>query len=157
MKKIALLRHGHAEHGISPDFKRKLKPEGYLEIQSVGLKISLRFGRPDRIISSPAVRARQTAEQYRSQDSEAVPLELNEILYAAELEDLLGLLAGLPEELEQVVLVGHNPSLEELIETLSGNHVQLKPGCCCCLTLDIESWPEIFSPLKVGEMELLSP
>lgn len=157
MKKIALLRHGHAEHGISPDFQRKLKPEGYLEAQSVGLKIALRFGRPDRIISSPALRARDTAEQYRKQCSDEVALELNEVIYAAELEDLLGLLAGLPEDLEQIVLVGHNPSLEALILHLTGEHIRLKPGCCYYMTLDIDGWPEVFSPAKISEKGLLKP
>ncbi len=156
MKGIALLRHGHAETGTS-DFNRTLSPRGYMEVQSVALKITARVGRPDRVISSPAKRAIETAKEYLKQPSGEVPFETNEELYAATEEDLLRLLAGLPEKYEQVLLVGHNPSFEDLIFTFSHERTRLKPGFCYYMSIDINEWPEIFSPVKILERILLKP
>src|SRR6056297_1085590 len=156
MKGIALLRHGHAETGPS-DFNRTLSPRGYMEVQSVALKISARLGRPDRVISSPAKRAIETAGEYLKQPAGKVSFETNEELYAATEEDLLRLLAELPEKFELVLLVGHNPSFEDLIISFTHERTRLKPGFCYYMAVDIDEWPEIFLPANILEKILFTP
>lgn len=74
---------------------------------------------PDRVESSPAVRARQTCLLV----CEELGIKKNQIhwgseIYAAEVTSLLKVLARCPEKTRRLLLIGHNPSLEDLIAYL---------------------------------------
>jgi phosphohistidine phosphatase len=85
---------------------------------------------PDVVISSDAVRARLTAEAVVQAARYAGEILLDQQLYMASPADILSLLRTVRENAETVMIVGHNPGLEELVTQLTGEQQDLqKPGC----------------------------
>jgi phosphohistidine phosphatase len=81
---------------------------------------------PDVVLSSPAARARATTEAAcRAMGLPLRSVQWDERMYAASLEDLLVALAACPKNARRVMLVGHNPGLEELIEYLADGQVEI--------------------------------
>ncbi len=74
---------------------------------------------------SPAARARSTWDLVAAELSEVPPSRVDDRVYAASVDELLSVVAGLPEEAGTAVLVGHNPGFEELVERLTGAAVAL--------------------------------
>jgi phosphohistidine phosphatase len=120
--RIYLLRHakaGWAEPG-QHDFDRPLDNQGFAEAEIVADKAADRSYLPETVISSTATRCRQTAEAIRRAVSEMIePLYIDE-LYNGSLGTYLAILEG-QKESQSVMLIGHNPTMEELLETLIGS------------------------------------
>ena len=157
MKRIGILRHGKAEHHSSADFDRQLSPGGRNAAASLAKKAPSEFGHPELVLTSPAARALETARILIRESGFDTSLDVREEMYAAEGEELLDMIAGLPEELESIILVGHNPSLEEIIEELTGKPVRLKTAHLYIMDLDISSWTGIYSHGKVIHHKMVLP
>ena len=131
---IYILRHGKAEErpsGISSDAKRRLTESGRNEMEQVASGIAALGIRPDRIISSPLVRARETAEIIRGrllleQDSGRGPARIGIWQELKPESDVLGahgrLAAMAPDS--GVMLVGHEPHLSSLASSM----ITRRPG-----------------------------
>lgn len=142
---LYVLRHAIAVDRGAPeirrDSERPLTPAGAKKMQRIArgmraLKISLEL-----ILSSPYLRARQTAEVVAREFEAESRLELSPLLEpGADPEELMGLVAGHYASLGSVMIVGHEPSLSELISMLlSGEErmaVTMKKGGLCKLTLE---------------------
>jgi phosphohistidine phosphatase len=122
MHELFILRHGKADspEGVV-DFQRNLKKRGREDAKSVGRWLHDRKLLPDYVLSSPAPRALQTAQQVCKQlgiDEDTVVCD--SAIYEASSGDLLAVLKSCPKTARRVLLVGHNPGLEDLILTLTG-------------------------------------
>lgn len=159
MKQLTLLRHGKAEpHGNGvEDIQRQLLRKGVERVTEVAQKAVERWGIPDLIVSSPAERAVATAELFAEELNTAEDILLFEELYAAETADIADVVRQLPPDVHHVVVVGHNPSLEEFAFLLLKEDVSLKPGECIHFALDIERWKDFSITLKALDMQMLSP
>jgi phosphohistidine phosphatase len=119
--RIYLLRHakaGWAQPG-QQDFDRALDDQGFAEAEIVADKAADRRYRPDLLISSTALRCRQTAEAIRrAMGHELEPVFIDE-LYNGSLGTYLSLLSA-QKDAASIMLVGHNPTMEELLEALIG-------------------------------------
>ena len=82
---------------------------------------------PGRRIVSPAVRARSTWELVAAELPGTSSAHVVDRVYDASPDDLLSVLAELPETARTGLLVGHNPGLEDLVEHLVGEPVRLAP------------------------------
>lgn len=151
---LYLLRHGIAEEGgwNTPDHARRLTPEGIEQMHAEAEALRRMNLKLDLILSSPLVRARQTAEIV------ANALEMRERLRndprlasGCRLGDLQGIIADYPQA-ERLMLVGHNPDLSLLTSQLVGGaNVSLKKGGIARIHIDR------IEPAK-GELEwLLTP
>jgi phosphohistidine phosphatase len=76
-------------------------------------------------VVSPAERARSTWGLASAELAASPPTRVDERAYAASGNTLLGVVRELPDDLSTVVLVGHNPGLEELVSTLTGQRVTM--------------------------------
>jgi phosphohistidine phosphatase len=118
---IFLLRHaksGWAEPG-QHDFDRTLDAEGYAEAEIVADKAADRGYRPDLVLSSTAMRCRQTADAVRRAISETIePLFIDE-LYNGSLGIYSEVLSA-QHSSSSVMLIGHNPTIQELLGELVG-------------------------------------
>ena len=129
-RELLLLRHGKSDWSIeTEDFNRPLKQRGKKAALRVGEWMQRQNLTPDWVISSPAVRALKTAEKV----CEALRLNsgkiaLDERIYQADVEKLKTVLAGCPELTRRVLLVGHNPELEGLLNYLVEGIVMPKDG-----------------------------
>jgi phosphohistidine phosphatase len=118
---IWLLRHGDAEDG-SPDEQRRLTRKGEEQARTAGAAMAELGVRPAACISSPRVRAADTAR-----------IACEGLGTEVELEDALSGGAFDPEELVagrdgDVILVGHEPDFSDAVERLTGARVKLKKG-----------------------------
>jgi phosphohistidine phosphatase len=157
-RELMLLRHGKSDWTEQvEDFKRPLKDRGKRGAQRIGVWLLQQQLLPDYVISSPAERAIITAEKavkVMGQDADAIVQERR--IYAARVEDLLAVLAEIPDTAKRVLLVGHNPSLEALTEYLEGKRIPLpKDGKLIpTATLARIKMPPDWRKLKPGDGKL---
>jgi phosphohistidine phosphatase len=144
MKRLLLMRHarpGNKPPGTS-DHDRPLHNSGEEDAKRIGRLIKSEGVTPDLIMSSTAERARRTAELVSESCGTESPWLVPE-LYLAGPEEWLRQLGPLPEEYETVMLVGHNPGLEILLEALTGSEEPLSPATLVDLNLPIDGWNEL--------------
>ena len=98
---------------------------------------------PDLIITSDAVRARTTAELVGTTAGYARDIIVEPSLYLARPEDVIALLKEVKEPAATVLIVGHNPGLEDLIAMLSGEPLGLKTTALVDLSMAIDRWSDI--------------
>lgn len=126
-RQLLVMRHAKAagQHADSRDFDRPLMPRGRKDALKAGQFMRARGWLPERVLCSPAVRTRETLaivlevlEAGRVDDERLV---YDERLYNAPVETLLELIRESPPRLERVLLVGHNPALDHLVDRLSAD------------------------------------
>lgn len=124
---LLVLRHGKSDWGTGEDdFDRPLVSRGRQGSRKMGAWIKLRKLRPDAVVSSPAMRARETTEAAcAAMGLPAKKIRWDERIYAAPTEFLLAALADCPKGARRVMLVGHNPGLEQLVEFLCEGEVDI--------------------------------
>jgi phosphohistidine phosphatase len=151
MKYLTLLRHAKAAPavGSDPDLARPLTDKGNKQISQIG-PIFLKFKKvPERIVSSPAARALQTAKGLaRVIDWTGDEVVLDTRIYEASVATLIAILQEQSETVEHVVLVGHNPGLEMLISALcSGDDGRLNlhfpTGGVAHIELEVARWRQV--------------
>ena len=98
---------------------------------------------PDVVISSDAVRARLTAEALAEEAGYAGQILLDRRLYMASPADVLSLLRTVRENPQTVMIVGHNPGLEDLVEQLTGERQDLPTAALAQIVLPIEQWRDL--------------
>jgi phosphohistidine phosphatase len=118
---IWLLRHGDAEDG-SPDEQRKLTDKGEDQARAAGVALAALGVEPAACLSSPRVRAADTAKL--ACEPLGTEVELDEALSGGPF-DPQELVAGRDGD---VILVGHEPDFSEAVERLTGARVKLKKG-----------------------------
>jgi phosphohistidine phosphatase len=121
-RELWLLRHGKSDRNLAmDDFDRPLKKRGKRAAQRIGDWLQRQHLIPDWIVSSPAKRAISTAKlALKAIDVEALIITQDKRLYQEGFEHLKTVLAECPLETRRVLLVGHNPELEDLLINLVG-------------------------------------
>lgn len=119
--RLYLLRHAKAAAARpgERDKQRELDPTGREEAAFIGDEMRQAGWTPDALVSSSATRCRQTSDIVLAGLSDNVALDVADILYEGSLDTYLTVLASRPET--SVMLVGHNPTMEELFERLAGS------------------------------------
>ena len=142
MKTLLLLRHAKSSWKDSTvaDHDRPLNGRGRRAAELVRLFLKGRKLRPDLVLSSSSVRTRETVE-ILFQKTEAVPeISYDDALYLASAAKLLEVILALDEDRDQVLLVGHNPGIEELFLRLTGIDERFPTATLANISLDIEKW-----------------
>ena len=146
MKTLYLLRHGKADRpaGMLSDKERPLLKHGVEETAKICRKLAKKGMLPEAIIASTAVRALQTAETAaRELGYERKRIEKAEVIYGAEADELGLFLRHQSDERSSLMLVGHNPGLEELEGMLGNENAgHLPTGGVIVIRLAIESWSD---------------
>lgn len=121
-KELWLLRHAKAKRDDSiEDFDRGLKKRGKLAAFKLGEWLQQQALIPDWVLSSPARRTLSTATRVLdSMEASNLLIHQDQRLYAQGLEALKAVLSECPIETQRVLLVGHNPELEDLLIYLVG-------------------------------------
>ena len=120
MAELLLLRHGKAEADHPQgDYPRTLKTRGKRDAQRIGHWLERQGLKPDCIISSGAERARLTAEKCAKVMGVPAPhIQFDDSLYLATPEQIWDSLQPLLKRCQRVLLVAHNPGLEQLLQQL---------------------------------------
>ena len=156
-RELLLLRHGHAvPHGsVEPDFARPLDERGRSDTAWMARWAVEAGVVPDRVVASPARRARETAEGFcREAGLSPDAVRWRDEIYDARVSSLLGVLAEeAPREFRRVMLVGHNPGFEQLAGLLAHgdpHRVRLATAAAARLRM-----PEDWTGLSPGDGELI--
>jgi phosphohistidine phosphatase len=146
MKTLYLLRHAKSSWGEPNlrDFDRPLNARGREAASRVGSFVGQQKIRPDLLLVSPAERARQTAVLVVA--SAGLPSGLllyDERIYEADASRLLAVISSVRGAARAVMLVGHNPGLEQLLLLLGGEARHMPTAALACVTLDVGEWDEV--------------
>jgi phosphohistidine phosphatase len=123
VKVLYLLRHAKSSWDVPAldDHDRPLAPRGMKAARVVASEIARQRISVDLVLCSSAARARQTLEAVRPALAGPLDIRIGLEIYTAGAGDLLGHLGDLDEATRTVLVVGHNPALEELTELLAGD------------------------------------
>lgn len=143
VRRLIVMRHGQAEPGRadSSDRQRQLTAEGRGDAAAVARLLAGRGWDPAVVLCSDAVRTKQTWEQLEVSFPEA-EIRFVPQLYGASVAVVLDLLAEIPDETRNVMLIGHNPTFSELVEYLAGVSSPLYPADAVVLTCAATTWTE---------------
>ena len=126
MSTLIVLRHGKSDwSGGEPDNLRPLARRGRRQAPEAGRWLSDNVGAIDLAVVSPAERTRETWRLAGAELAVLPPVREDDRVYAGTAASLLGVVRELPHEVETVVLVGHNPGVEELVASLTGRPVRM--------------------------------
>jgi phosphohistidine phosphatase len=153
MKTILILRHAKSswKHPELSDHDRPLNKRGLTEAPQMGKLMRKEGLLPDIVLSSTARRARDTAQMVAEMCAYAGEIRLIPDLYRADVEDILGFLQNQDDSFSVVMVVGHNPDLEMLLSTLTGEDEALPPAALAQVEMPIQSWKEL-DPEKNGKL-----
>ena len=145
MKTIFLLRHAKSswENSDLSDFDRLLNQRGLEAAPFMGETIAKNRFQIDKIISSPARRAQQTAILVKESANINGEIEYDDRIYEASPPRLLKVISEIDEKYQSVMLVGHNPGMEGLIKSLTGELQPMPTAALAVIDLKIDKWNEI--------------
>lgn len=121
-RRLVVLRHAKSARpeGVA-DHERPLAPRGRADAPAAGRALAEAGCLPDLALCSTAVRARRTWELAAAQWDTSPPVRHDPRLYAAGVPELLAVVREVPAEAGTLLLIGHNPGLEDLVLTLAGD------------------------------------
>lgn len=147
MRLLTIVRHAKSSwdyHDLS-DFERPLNERGRRDAPVMAQRVKQLIGKPQRIASSPALRAITTAQVFaRNLGIDPHDIVLLPKIYEASSDTLLSLIRGLDETDEHVMLFGHNPGLSQLAHLLARCDFDHLPTCGVAhLSLAAKVWLEV--------------
>ncbi len=149
MKRLFIVRHAKSswDDASLDDFDRPLNKRGKRDAPAMGKRLAQRVGRPDLMLSSPALRAKKTAEAIA--DAVGYPFESvqwNDGVYEAGSDDLIRILRKIDKSIETAMVFGHNPTLTSVANQLSGSSIANIPTCGVVeLGLTVTDWGDLGS------------
>ena len=144
MKTLMIMRHAKASHdeGLD-DFDRPLTERGERDATRMGEWLRKEGRVPEIILASPALRARSTAEWVRKAAGHAGEVEARDEFYPGEPKDYLNVLRERGNSTERVMVVGHNPGVEGLVQQLCRTSVEMPTSAIVEIGMEIGSWGKI--------------
>ncbi len=145
MKTIYLLRHAKSSWDDLSlgDFERPLNKRGQEAAPLIGRYMRKNRIDPQLVVCSPARRAMQTARLALESANINASVQYERRIYQASGDELLAVLAELADSVDQALLIGHNPGLDDLIYTLSGVDSHMPTAALAKLSLEAKRWRDI--------------
>lgn len=140
MPDLVLLRHGKSDWnaGGAGDRQRPLARRGVEAAQTMGRVIARVHRVPEVVLTSPAVRARTTAELAVAAGSWGCPIRVIDGFYGGGVGDVIDLLRRAPE-VERLVAVGHEPTWSALAGALIGGG-DIRMPTAAAVSIGVPSW-----------------
>ncbi|HEY3343852.1 MAG TPA: histidine phosphatase family protein [Anaerolineaceae bacterium] len=145
MKTILFLRAGatSVDSQTPDDPRRSITRRGEVDALRIGEIMKNRELIPEVMLTSPALRARQTAALIGRQSGYRGPVTPVKELYGASLETLLEIIVRLPDELDRVMIVGHSPGVKLALNRLTGWGKTFPANALAYLVIPIHTWGEV--------------
>jgi phosphohistidine phosphatase len=159
MKTLLLLRHAKSswDHPEINDHDRPLNKRGKKEAPEVGKYLKANDLIPDLILSSTALRANDTAQAVADESGFEGQIELYQDLYLSDTSCYLDILQRIPDDANRVMVVGHNPDLDELLTLLTDATLHMSTAALAQIDLPISSWQELNEATDGRLQNLWSP
>ena len=145
MKTLFLMRHAKSDWSDSAqsDFDRPLNKRGHSDAPRLATLLSSGGGLTDFVLSSPANRARQTAELVIESGQLEVALGFDERLYLADSSTLSQVVRSADEGCQSGLVIAHNPGMEDWLADLSGCELRFPTAALACVQLDVGRWADV--------------
>ncbi len=155
MKTLTLLRHAKSgwNDAVARDFDRPLNGKGKRAAEMMGRHLKSTATLFDHVVASPAARVVETIEHVALGYGSTLAPAWDKRIYLASSVTLLDLVHALPPGADHVLLVGHNPGLEDLVLDLVGDstdqplrtevEVKFPTASLATLTFDVSGWEAI--------------
>jgi phosphohistidine phosphatase len=145
MKTLLLLRHAKSSwDDVSlKDFDRPLNKRGLKAAPRVGAYMQKEKIRPDLVLSSPALRAKQTTTMVCEAGGFSSLATFDERIYEASPQQLFEVVAGIDDRIGMAMMVGHNPGFEGLLSALTGESHPMPTAALACIELKVEKWSDV--------------
>ncbi len=142
MKTLFLLRHAksHGKDETLPDFDRPLTRRGKRTAETAGHYLRSNASVPELILSSPAIRTRETTEIVVKAAKWTTEVRYDQRIYAADGTRLAEVVAQIENDWKVVLIVAHNPAIEELVLLLTGNREQIPAGSVAKIKVKANKW-----------------
>ena len=151
MKTLYLLRHAKSswKDKTLPDHERPLNSRGRRAAETMSSFLKQEKVKPDLILSSSAVRARDTVDLMMRSVMRGIELRFDERIYGAPLDRLIEVVTQIDKEARSALIVGHNPGLEELLQALTGKTETMPTAALAKITFKTSDWNNI---IEGGEL-----
>jgi len=148
MRRLTLVRHAKSDWSLpgQADWDRPLNKRGQRDAPEMARRLRSRRFKPERILSSPAVRALTTAAvMARELKVPAALVQQDERLYLASPADMLEVIRELGAAVKHLMVFGHNPGITEFANHLSaGDQIDNLPTCGTFTALfDLANWRDL--------------
>jgi len=147
MRRLILMRHAKsswADPG-QHDHERPLNERGRGDAPRVAQHLALLGWTPDAVVASDARRTLETFERMAAHFLPRPRLEQSPSLYLGDIVDVRRSAAQWPAHENCVLVLGHNPGLEDAVLELTGRHETMKTANAALLTCDAEDWSLAFT------------
>jgi phosphohistidine phosphatase len=159
MKMLLLLRHAKSSWKDTemPDHERPLNKRGKKEAPQAGKYLKEHDLVPDLILASTARRAHDTARAVAENSGFGGDVELYQDLYMSEPSIYLDVLRCMPNAANRVLVVGHNPDVEDLLALLTDVKEHMATSALAVISLPITTWEELTEATDARLVTLWSP
>ena len=159
MKELLIMRHAKSSWSNVhlSDHQRPLNKRGKNDAPRMGKLLKRMELTPDLIISSTAERAMTTAELAALSSDYEQEIELTSDFYHAEPEAYLEVLRDVDDKYGRVMVVGHNPGMEDLVELLSGHATRFTTANIAHIRLPIDNWSALTEETQGTLLNLWRP
>ena len=141
-KTLIIMRHAKSSWdnpGLA-DYDRPLNKRGLRDASRMAQWLSESELIPDQVIASAACRANQTASIVTNELALETDILETRDLYLSDYDAYLEQVSYLPNDVETVLVIGHNPTMESLIYLLSGESVSMPTAAIAVIQLPIDTW-----------------
>ena len=159
MKTLLIVRHAKSSwnHPGLSDHDRPLNQRGKEDAPRMGEVLRDEDSIPDLIISSTAKRAQKTAELMAEASGFEGEIVMTRAFYHADSDTYLDMLKTIPDNIDTVMFVGHNPGMEELVYDLTGESVRFTTANIAQVRLPIGLWNEFEDEISGDLLNLWRP
>lgn len=156
MKSLLILRHAKSswKNRYLSDHDRPLNKRGKRDAPRMGQLIRNEDLLPDMILTSSAVRALKTAEAVADECSFEDEIQIVRSFYHGSIGTYLDVLSQVTDDYSRVLIVGHNPGLEDFLEELAGGWERLPTAALAHISLPLTSWMNFDEQIE-GHLENL--
>jgi len=159
MKTLLLMRHAKsswANEG-TPDFQRPLNNRGERDAPRIGAWMQENGHCPEVLFSSTSTRTRETAALFLPELRPAPSVEYFDDLYHADVPTLTRVIQKADSQIESLMVLAHNPGMEQLISSLKGKFEELPTSALAVFQLDILGWDTFSEGSKAMLLGYVTP
>ena len=142
MKTLLILRHAKSSWNYPElsDYDRPLNKRGKRDAPRIGKHLRERGLMPDRILTSSAKRARNTASRVAKACGYTGKVKKLDVFYESVPGIFYETLQAVPDTYQRVMVVGHNPTMEQLVGALTGRIQRMPTAALAHIELPIQHW-----------------
>lgn len=143
--RLLLMRHAKSSWKDSTlsDHDRPLNKRGKNDAPKMGNFMKYNDLAPELIICSTAKRAKDTAASVIEYSGFDGAIAYDEFLYHADIEQFINSIIKNKGEYKSIMMIGHNPGLEMLVEDLIGDYHRMPTGAIAVVEMDIADWGDL--------------